>query len=283
MKINDDFAFQLPTTNEEWKRESDDFNTIWNFPHCIGSIDGKHVAIKKPPGTGSFYFNYKKHFSIVLMAVVNARYEFMMVDAGINGRVSDGGVISHTAFGNMMEQGDLRIPAAEPLHEEDTIDVPYFFVADDAFAMTENLLKPHSALGNNALELGKRIFNYRLSRARRVVENVFGILVARFGVFQRPMMLSPEKATIVTLTCCYLHNFLRKKSRGYMVHGSVDWEDDLNHEVHAGEWRASQTDLARLRPTFNRNMTEKSKFVRETLQRYFCSRGSVPWQLERIS
>lgn len=216
----------------------------------------------------------------MLLAVVNARYEFIMVDAGMNGRVSDGGVMSHSTFGNMFQDNDLNIPVAEPLHEEDTIDVPYYFVADDAFAMTENLLKPHG-VGKDPLDPEKRIFNYRLSRARRVVENVFGILVSRFGVFQRPMILSPEKATIVTLACCYLHNFLRHKSGRYIAHGSVDWED-ANYDVHDGEWRATQRDLAGLRPTFRRNMTERAKFVRETLQRYFCNRGSVPWQLKRV-
>lgn len=274
--------FQLPTTAEEWKRVSDDFRQVWNFPHCLGSIDGKHVEIRKPSDTGSFYFNYKKQFSIVLLAVVNARYEFLMVDAGINGRVSDGGVMSYSKFGKMFEHGELHIPEAEPLHEEDTIEVPYFFVADDAFAMSENLLKPYSLAGNDPLDLEKRIFNYRLSRARRIVENVFGILASRFGVFQRPMLLSPEKAIIVTLSCCYLHNFLRRKCGTYMAQGSVDWEDTTSHELHAGEWRATQRDLVGLQPTFNRNMTERAKFVRETLQRYFCSRGAVSWQSNKV-
>lgn len=149
---------------------------------------------KKPFGTGSYYFNYKKHFSIVLLAVVNAKYEFMMVDAGMNGRVSDGGVMNNTNFGYLMEHGKLQLPGAEPLHEGVSIDVSNFFVGDDAFAMNENLLKPYSAMGNDVLDREKRICNYRLSRGRRVVENVFGILVSRSGVFQRPMILSPEKS-----------------------------------------------------------------------------------------
>jgi len=216
------------------------------------------------------------------MAVVNAKYEFIMVDAGMNGRVSDGGVMSHTEFGYLLEHCELQLPEPELLHEGDSIHVPYFFVADDAFAMNENLIKPYSAMDNN-LDEEKMIFNYRLSRGRRVVENVFGILVSRFGVFQKPMMLSPEKAATVTLACCYLHNYLRRKSNSYMAPGSVDWEDNATHEVRTGEWRTKQNELAVLRPTFSRNMSEKAKLTREYMKHWFCSRGSVPWQLKQIS
>jgi len=70
----------------------------WHFPHCIRATDENHVEICKLPGTGSYYFNYKHLFNIVLMGIVNANYKFLMVDVGANGRVSDGGVFSNTMF-----------------------------------------------------------------------------------------------------------------------------------------------------------------------------------------
>ncbi|CAH1977591.1 unnamed protein product [Acanthoscelides obtectus] len=39
----------------------------------------------------------------------------------------------------------------------------------------------------------RRIFNYRLSRARRISENVFRNLSARFRVLRKPLLLEPEK------------------------------------------------------------------------------------------
>ena len=195
----------MPESPEEWKMTSDALKEAWNFPHCLVAIDGKHIAIKKPENSGSFYFNYKKFFSIVLMAVVNGNYEFIMADVGVNGRVSDGGVISATDFGRRLETADLNLPDPEPIVFNGK-SMPYVFVADDAFAMSTNLLKPYGG----KLDRDQQVFNYRLSRARRVSEKAFGILSARFGVLRNTMQLEPEKAASTTLACCYLHNFLRK-------------------------------------------------------------------------
>lgn len=71
------FVFELPTSENKWLETSKQFETMWQFNNRIGAMDVKHVLIKKPPGTGSLYFNYKGTFSVVLFAIVNANYEFM--------------------------------------------------------------------------------------------------------------------------------------------------------------------------------------------------------------
>jgi hypothetical protein len=101
---------QIPKTEAEWKVIVNGFNDQWNFPNCLGAVDGKHVSLKKPPHTGSYYYNYKKIFSVVLMAVVNSHYEFIMANADINGRISDGGVLGNTTFGNAIVDKLLKIP-----------------------------------------------------------------------------------------------------------------------------------------------------------------------------
>ena len=68
----------------------------------MGSIGSNHVFIQKPPNSGSSYLNYKGSFSIVRMAIVNTNYQFIMVDVGANGRVSDDGVLKNTLFGRRL-------------------------------------------------------------------------------------------------------------------------------------------------------------------------------------
>ncbi|XP_049304029.1 putative nuclease HARBI1 [Bactrocera dorsalis] len=251
----------LPSSEEDWKKEANAFYQRWNFPNCIGAMDGKHVAITKPPGTGSFYFNYKKFFSIVLMAVVNANYEFLMVDVGKNGRASDAGIFSDSLFFMSLKNNELKIPSKECPPGCDTA-LPYVFVADDAFPLTENVMKPFSP---SSMIKDEIIFNYRLSRARGVVENTFGILSSRFRILLKTINLSPEKTTIIVLTCCHLHNFLRKK----------------NDQVYANSNLAGTTETEVLAPvnrTVIRNHATNAKDIRSQFCKYFNSEGSVSWQ-----
>lgn len=113
------------------------------------------------------------------MAVVNAKYEFMMVHAGTNGRVSDGGVLHETTFYKKLVNNNLNLPNPTVSSEGHHV-LPYTFIGDQAFPLMVNLMKPYP---DKNITRKEKIFNYRLSRARRVVENAFGILASRFRVF----------------------------------------------------------------------------------------------------
>ncbi|XP_065324978.1 uncharacterized protein LOC135931654 [Gordionus sp. m RMFG-2023] len=71
------------------------FEEMWNFPNCIGAIDGKHCKTNKPPHTGTQFFNYKHGFSIILQALVDHNGKFMVIDVGSYGSQSDGRVFAH--------------------------------------------------------------------------------------------------------------------------------------------------------------------------------------------
>ena len=254
------------------------YQRLWNFPNCVGAIDGKHVRIKPPPRSGSLFYNCKSTFSI-LMAMVDSDYKFTFVDVGCNGRVSDGGVFKQCALSNALEQNTLNIPPPQQLpHREKP--VPYVVVADAAFPIKSYIMKPYPFRN---MDLQKRIYNYRLSRARRIVENAFGILSNRFRIYECPIPLSPEKVESIVLATCALHNFLRTKSSTrtlYTPSGSLDRET-RDHNIVDGEWR-SQPVPAGLAPLVQQDgnrPTENAKAIQEEFKQYFNNEGEVSWQL----
>ena len=70
------------STPEAWREIANQFMTKWNFPHCCGALDGKHVACRCPNSSGSTYYNYKGFYSVVMMALVDADYKFIWADVG---------------------------------------------------------------------------------------------------------------------------------------------------------------------------------------------------------
>ena len=173
-----DEVIQCHTTTQEWRDIDDAFYKKWNVPHAIGALDEKHVAIKKPNSSGSIYYNYKGFFSVVIMALVDADYKFIWVDLGGFGHQSDSQIINASELRECIVNRSIGVPAADKLPGDDN-DTHYFILADDIFAMRTYLMKPYSQKG---MSREKRIFNYRLSRGRRVSENAFGIMAQRWQI-----------------------------------------------------------------------------------------------------
>lgn len=266
--------FQTPTTEAEWREVANGYQEKWQFPHCLGAIDGKHIYIQLPANSGSTYHNYKSRFSVVLMAVVDANYKFIYANVGAQGRVSDAGLFGQSDLRTAMDRGLLNVPCPEPLPDTN-LTMPYAFIGDEAFPLRTDLVKPYP---HRNLDHGQRIFNYRLSRARRTVENAFGILANRLRVFQTNIALEPDKVITITLAALSLHNFLREKtSEAYLPPAFVDTEDE-NHRVVPGAWRRDG-ELASVAASRARNATATAKELRDQLKTYFLSpAGSVHWQ-----
>lgn len=274
----------MPSTESEWTKIAKEFNDVWNFPMCVGALDGKHVTIKPPPHSGSYYFTYKHTFSVVLLALVDANCKFLFVDVGTNGRISDGGVFRNSQLSGALETNSINLPKPEML-PAGTVKIPHLIVADDAFPLKPYIMKPFS---RRDLSHDERIFNYRLSRARRIVENAFGILGNRFRVFLKPIPLCPENVELVVLAACSLHNFLRSRSVArstYLSPGIADLEDDTHHVI-PGLWRQSdpkQGGWSDIGPESDPCYERDAKGIRDELCRFFQSpEGKVSWQEDMI-
>ena len=278
------FLLQRPSSQAEWKTIAHEFESRWNFPHCIGSIDGKHVRMVAPHHSGSLYFNYKGTFSIVLLGVADANYNYLYADVGCQGRISDGGVFKFTSLYKNLENNSAHVPKPEALLGR-TESVPYVLVGDDAFAMSTYLLKPYPG---RDLDIPKRVFNYRLSRARRMIENVFGIMSSKFRVFLKPIALQPDKVESVVLSCVYLHNYLRRNSvsrNNYTPPGSLD-HCDADGNFIEGSWRNEINEMNRLLNLNNvpRKGSANVHKIRDEFCNYFNSpQGKVSWQYDAIN
>ncbi|CAB4007448.1 Hypothetical predicted protein [Paramuricea clavata] len=174
--LNQDYL-KSPSTEEQWTNIADEFEREWNFPHCIGALDGKHIAMECPRNAGSAFFNYKNVHSIPVKV-------------------------------------GTRCP-------------PYVLVGDDIFPLKEWLMKPY--LGKNLTE-PERVFNYRLSRARRTIENAFGIPAAKWRIFRRPIRGSVNLVENITRATVCLHNYLQlTDNAAYIPERFIDSEDSAGN------------------------------------------------------
>lgn len=112
------------------------------------------------------------------MPMCDGDYNFTMVDVGGKGRQSDEGVFKHCSFYSELRDEKLNIPPATPLFPGGQ-KLPYVFLADAAFPLTKNCMRPFPGAGTGRLSEDKNVFNYRLSRDRRSEESTFGIWVSR--------------------------------------------------------------------------------------------------------
>ena len=193
---------------EEWSRIAEKFQNRWNYPHALRAIDGKHVTIKKPDNGASFYYNYKKTHSIILMAIAGPDYECLWADVGCNGRSNDSGVWNKSELQKGIEDGTIKLPVNDALSESYP-NMPYVFLGDGAFALKTFMMKPYP---QKNLSIDKRIYNYRHSRARRISENLFGILANRWRIYYTTIPLCPEQVENIVLSTLALHNMLCKSS-----------------------------------------------------------------------
>ena len=159
-------------------------------------------------------------------------------------------------------------------------------VADDAVGLKYHMMKPYP---DHNIPLDERIFNYRCSRARRIIENAFGIATSRFRIFRRPIIANTEKVTLITKSIVALHNFQMKKrasqseNYSYCVPSYVGQESRSG--VVPGNWRKDEAVCDSLLSIQKLGSNSKSaQEVCDRFKNYFSSpEGAVEWQAEKVT
>ena len=197
--------------------------------------------------------------------------------------MGDSGTFKEGSLYRKLVQKRLNLPGEKclPGEEGTSAKIPYMFLADDAFPLKRHIMKPYA---KKNLSEGKRLFNYRLSRGRRTVENAFGIMAQIFRIFFTTISVEPPYAKLITLTCCVLHNILRTMSRDkYNPPGQADRVTEKGTIVD-GIWRESPSSpfILPLQSDATKKAPYEAEEIRNHLKEYFQDKGSVPWQYQEV-
>ncbi|XP_011883610.1 PREDICTED: uncharacterized protein LOC105570775 [Vollenhovia emeryi] len=211
----------------------------------------------------------------LLQGVADAHYRFILVDVGKEGRCSDGGVFANSPIKNGLETNTLDIP---PTAEVGGRRLPYSLIADEAYPLSKYLMRPYPRSSN--LDLKKKVFNYRLSRARRVVESAFGILAARWRIFRRPINTDVSRAEKLVLATICLHNFiitreLKKppQQRRYLQYNEYD--EQLALYIRPNIINSTNEEMIS-----GRNL---GGIYRDRFAEYCFNEGAVEWQWDKAA
>ncbi|KHJ77987.1 transposase, IS4 family [Oesophagostomum dentatum] len=250
-------AFPEPTEST-WKVSAEQFNRFHDYPAAVAALDGKHVECVCPYNSGSTYYNYKGFYSFVLLALVDANYRCIMYDLGAPGRSSDAGIFSTSEMKEYLEDHFKDFPPPVQLGNIGKVD--YHILVDQGFRQTTRFIRPFNKV--DAMRDARcAYFNYKMSRARRVVENFFGILSSRFRLLLTPIYSDPRHAKTITLAIMILHNLLVNEIG----------KDAVIERFGTGMYDEDDED----RPALPGNIAADAKRAREIVMRYFSSRDGV--------
>ena len=179
----------------------DGFKSKLGFPQCAGAVDGTHIPIMSPEDFPADYYNRKGWHSILMQGMVNHLGQFMDVYIGWPGRVHDARVFANSALYRKGQDGQLLPNWTESICG---VDIPLVILGDPAYPLLPWLMKAYP--DNGRLSQQQKVFNYRLSRARVVVEHAYGQLKCRWRCLLKKLDVSVRDVPELVAACCVLHN-----------------------------------------------------------------------------
>ena len=177
------------------------FVSRYGFPQYIGAVDGTHIPILAPEECANAYYNRKGYHSIIIQAVADHYYCFTDIYIGWPGSVHDAQVFKNSEL-YMKGQNGTRLPNTHRTIYG--IEVPIVILGDPAYPLLPCLMKPFA--DNGGLTPDARTFNYRLSRARIVIDYALGRLKGRWCCLLKRTDIDLKNVPNVIATCVILHN-----------------------------------------------------------------------------
>ena len=238
-------------TGEDLTNVINGFESKWGFPQCVGAIDGSHIPIAAPKLNHTDYYNRKGWYSMILQGVVDHDYLFRDICVGWPGSVHDARVFASSSIVKRIKEGLLS--AGQSISYLGC-QIPAFLIGDSAYPLQTWLMKPFANTG--ILTREQQHFNYRLSRARMVVENAFGRLKARWRRLQKRNDMSIEHIPCIISACCILHNVCEIHEETF----NETWLEDVNN--------TQQPQVAVQQPVARGSAPQRT---RNALMQYLCS------------
>ena len=228
----------------------DGFKTKWGVPRCVGAIDGCHIPIASPASNRTDYYNRKGWYSLLLQGVDHS-YCFIDINVGWPGSVHYAHVFANSSIYKKITEEKLLPCCTLAIGG---VNVPLFLIGDSAYPLQTWLMKPFTH--GTDLTAQQKTYNYRLCRARIVVENAYGRLKARWRRLMKRNM-SIENIPNVVTAACILHNVCE-------IHGE-SFNEAWLHEIQGSE-------LQQPNPGSVRDSNgDRPKHIRDALVFYFNS------------
>ena len=204
------------------------FKTELGFPQCVGAVDGTHIPIISPQKCPADYYNRKGWHSIILQGTVDHAGRFIDIYVGWPGRVHDARVFSNSSLYHRGQSSTLFPNLKESISGK---DIPLVLIGDPAYPLLKWLMKAFP--DNGRLSCEQKVFNYRLSRARVVVEHSYGRLKGRWRCLLKRLDIDVRDVSELVAACCVVHNICE-------VHGDA-FDDDWLNGVDSQEFESTSS------------------------------------------
>ncbi|KAM7431033.1 hypothetical protein ABFA07_018335 [Porites harrisoni] len=220
-------------TGQRLEESVSSFFTKWNFPQCVGAIDGTHIEIVAPDENSADYYNRKGRYSIIMQAVVDHAHRFIDVNIKWPGKVHDARVLVNSSLYERAQTGKLFPPDSSK--EIEGVQVPLLIIGDAAYPLLPWLMKPFP---DGDLTPEQATFNAILRRARMIVEVAFGRLKGRFRCLLKRIDTTLKYLPAKIASCVVLHNLCEMREEVFNEEWLIPEGFDDNSSL-ASESRAS--------------------------------------------